>query len=311
ARAQSDTARAEDLIRQANALRQKGQDPAALPLYREAYDVARSPRTAAQLALVELALGYWVSSDDHFTEALVPAGNSWIDRNRKVLQESQATARSHIGALIIEGKPPGAEVRVNATRVGNLPLSGPIRVGEGTVTVEVKAAGHEGVARTLSVHGTGTERLWLELAAVKKEATEPKPEPVVRPAPVQDIPPPRPAEGLPTWRRVLPWALAGGAIVGAGVGVWQHIAWRNTQEKFEAIRTCAAGQMHRGSDERCEPLYNTLIGQRNRAYVSYGVAGALGIGAAVTFILNSSSDSTERAFGPGPTALGLSYGGRF
>src|SRR6266496_2893885 len=82
--APSDSARAEDLIRQANTLRQKGQDPAALPLFREAYEIARSPRTAAQLGLVELALGYWLDSDQHLSEALAPAHHPWIDRNRKV-----------------------------------------------------------------------------------------------------------------------------------------------------------------------------------------------------------------------------------
>src|SRR5205814_3955657 len=163
--ADADTARAEELIRQANALRQRGQDPAALPLVREAYDVARSPRTAAQLGLVELALGYWVSADDHLSEALAPASHPWIDRNRKVLQESQASARSHVGTLVIEGQPPGADVRVNFVRVGNFPLPASIRVGEGTVTIDVTASGHEDAKRTIMVRGGSTEKVRFDLVA--------------------------------------------------------------------------------------------------------------------------------------------------
>jgi hypothetical protein len=308
--ADSDTARAEELIRQANALRQKGQDPAALPLVREAYDVARSPRTAAQLGLVELALGYWVSSDDHLTEALTPAHHPWIDRNRKVLEESQANARAHVGTLVIEGQPAGAEVRVNFVRAGNLPQLAPIRVGEGTVTIEVTAADHVEQKRTIMIRGATTERVRFDLVPVKREAKAEAPPRPVRPEPRSPPPPPPPAE-KPAWRPVLPWALAGGAAVAAGVGVWQHVGWRHAQSDFDRVDGCGADFPDHGADPRCSGLYDTLAGRRTRAYVSYGVAGALGVGAAITFILNASEDSKEVAFGPGPTPLGLSFGGRF
>jgi hypothetical protein len=307
--ADSDTARAEELIRQANALRQKGQDPAALPLVREAYDVARSPRTAAQLGLVELALGYWVSSDDHLTEALSPASHPWIDRNRKVLEDARANARAHVGTLVIEGQPAGAQVRVNFVRAGNLPLVAPIRVGEGTVTIEVTADGYLEEKRTTTVRGAATERVRFDLVAVKKEVK-------VEPAPATALthpppPPPAPEQDLPAWRQVLPWALAGGAAVAAGVGVWQHVGWRDTQSEFDKVDGCGADFENHGTDPACPGLYDKLSGRRTRAYVSYGVAGALGVGAAVSFILNASAESKEVSFGPGPTALGLSCGGRF
>jgi hypothetical protein len=307
--ADSETARAEELIKKANALRQQGQDPAALPLVREAYDVARSPRTAAQLGLVELALGYWVSSDDHLTEALAPAHHPWIDKNRKVLDEARASARAHVGTLVIEGEPAGAEVRVNSVRAGNLPLAAPIRVGEGDVTIEVKAPGHIAEKRTINVHGASTERARFDLVAEKREVrAEMAPQAV-------PAPPPRPAtperNELPAWRRVLPWALAGGAAVAAGVGVWQHVAWRKAQTDFDAVDGCGADAPNHGTALECPGLYDKLSTPRTRAYVGYGVAGALGVGSAVFFILNASADSKEISFGPGPTALGLSYGGRF
>ena len=57
AHAADDTAEAEALIRQGIQLRVKGTPARALPLFEKAYRVSRSPRTAAQLGLVELELG--------------------------------------------------------------------------------------------------------------------------------------------------------------------------------------------------------------------------------------------------------------
>src|SRR5262249_50805594 len=58
---QGDPARAEELIKQANDFRRQGHDERAVPLLREAYQIARTPRTAGQLGLAELALGYWTA----------------------------------------------------------------------------------------------------------------------------------------------------------------------------------------------------------------------------------------------------------
>jgi hypothetical protein len=272
--------------------------------------VARSPRTAAQLGLVELALGYWVAADDHLSEALAPASHPWIDRNRQVLQQSRSDARSHVAALVIEGQPAGAEISVNSVRAGTFPLSAPIRVGEGTVTIEARAPGRIEQKRVITVRGGATERLWLDLAPIpaSERKVEAAPPPVVVVAP----PPPAPVDSeLPAWRRVLPWGLAGGAVLAAGVGVWQHVAWRQAQSDFEEIDACAADLPGHGNDDRCQGRYDTLSGRRTRAYVGYGVAGALGVGAAVMFLLNGSPESPGVAFGPGPTALGLSCRGAF
>ena len=73
----------EDLIRKGNELRTKGEDQYALPLFQKAYDLERSPRTAAQLGLVEAALGYWLASERHLQEALTSTRNPWLIRSRR------------------------------------------------------------------------------------------------------------------------------------------------------------------------------------------------------------------------------------
>jgi hypothetical protein len=302
-----ESARAEELIRQANALRQRGQDPAALPLFREAYDVARSPRTAAQLGLVELALGYWVSAEDHLTEALAPADHPWIERNREVLEKARAKAQGHVVTLLIEGQPVGADVRVNASGAGKLPLPAPIRVSEGTVTVEVTAAGHEDARRTVILRSGSAERLRFDLIPINSHApVEIRNQLVTAPSPS-----PSATNDLPPWRRLLPWTFVGGTVIAATVGVWQHVAWRNSQSDFEAIDDCGADRPNHGSDPSCNGLYATLATHRTRAYISYGAAFGLGAAAALTVIVNGSSNSRETSFGPGPTAFGASIGRRF
>src|SRR4051812_40926139 len=81
----SDASEAEDLIRTAVKLRNEGKDQKAFPLLQRAYDLARTPRTEAQLGLVEMALGYWVESEGHLAHAVAATENHWIASNRPVL----------------------------------------------------------------------------------------------------------------------------------------------------------------------------------------------------------------------------------
>ena len=71
---------AESLIRQGVELRSQKKDERALPLFEKAYQISRSPRTAGQLGLVEMALGYFVDAEkyleglpQHLGEAQVTA----------------------------------------------------------------------------------------------------------------------------------------------------------------------------------------------------------------------------------------------
>src|SRR5689334_12741785 len=61
---------AQELMQRANTLRRAGDDEGALPILQKAYELYRSPRTSAQLGIVESALGRWVDVDDHLTYAL-------------------------------------------------------------------------------------------------------------------------------------------------------------------------------------------------------------------------------------------------
>jgi hypothetical protein len=123
------------------------------------------------------------------------------------------------------------------------------------------------------------------------------------------MPVPAPPPGLPAWRTTLPWILGAGAVTAAGVGVWQHLGWRSNQAEFEKIDMCGKDLPEKGGG-RCPDLYNTLTSRRTGAYVSYGVAGALGVGAAVMVLWNASAEK-EVAIDAGGGRFAVSVRGRF
>src|SRR5262245_63205618 len=165
-----DSAEAESLIRQGVELRAQKKDERALPLFEKAYQVSRSPRTAGQLGLVEMALGYFVDADKYLSEALASPDHPWVAKNLATLKAQLATAKSQIGELYIVGDPNGAEVLVNGKAVGRLPLSTPIRLDKGRAEVQVRAPGYVATTDTLTMVGGKREdrsyRLQREAVAV-------------------------------------------------------------------------------------------------------------------------------------------------
>jgi PEGA domain len=327
-----DPGTAEELIRQANDLRRHGHDERALPLYRKAYEVARSARTAGQLGLAEMALGYWAASEQHLAEALAETRNPWIDKNHATLDTALHTAQSHLAELRVDGKPDGAEVVVNGNVVGTLPLATPVRVSEGRVELEVRAPGRRTMTRSLTLSGKAVERIQVSLDRLDTVSPTPQasarvvaPATVLSQGGVAEGGARKPAESsaapdrgagqvaphqdsaaddtLPTWRRVLPWALLGGAVVAGSIGVWQQVASGTAVDSFDGTSGCASTLPNRGGD-KCKALYDDFQSKRTHAYIGYGVAGVLGAGAITFFIVNAvSSPGTSQASASTPPVM--------
>jgi hypothetical protein len=317
-----DPAKAEELIREANDLRRRGRDGQALPLYRKAYEIARSARTAGQLGLAEMSLGYWTAAEGHLEEALAEGRNPWVEKTRPVLEHAQQVTQSHLGELRVEGQPAGAEVVINGAVVGTLPLQGPLRLNEGRFTLEVRAPGRRPMTTTLTLAGRGTERVQVALDREEKVdtglAATPSRTMLVAPATtanaadgnaasatakgrpgagrdaprVMEPPTGEPSRAdedeVPTWRRVLAWSLLGGAVVAGAIGAWQHVGSRDARESFDKIPACGASLPNRGGGQ-CQIYYDDFDSMRTHAYVGYGVAGALAAGAITMFIVNAAS----------------------
>src|SRR6185295_16339374 len=184
-----DSAEAEALIRQGVELRAQKKDERALPLFEKAYQVSRSPRTAGQLGLVEMALGYFVDAEKYLSEAVASPDHPWVAKNLPTLKAQLATAKSQIGELYIIGEPAGAEVVVNGKSVGRLPLSGPVRLDKGRIDVQVRAAGYVSSSDSVTMEGgkraDRSYRLQREAVAVA-----PPPPPVAVVPPAKEMPKP-------------------------------------------------------------------------------------------------------------------------
>jgi hypothetical protein len=162
---------AEALIRQALELRRAGRDSQAYPLLQKAYEAQTSPRTAVQLGLVEMQLGYWLEAERHLMEGLASPRDPWVFGNRAVIEASLATAKAAIGEIVVTGAPAGAVVLVNGREAGRLPSTTPIRAAEGPANVELRAFGYQTLLRSLTIVGGRREEL-----SVVMQAAAPGPE---------------------------------------------------------------------------------------------------------------------------------------
>jgi hypothetical protein len=164
-RLQAATSEEEQLLQRGAKLREAGNERAAVIELQKAYDIAHSPKAAAQLGLAEWALGRWGEAEQHVSEALEAQSDPWLrDRKRRqVLEEAVRTIKSHLGSLEVTGSPEGAEVIVSGKLVGRLPLPGPVRVVSGEVEVEVQSPGYIGLSRSVKVETGKYERILVRL----------------------------------------------------------------------------------------------------------------------------------------------------
>ena len=310
---------AESQIRQGLELRRQGLDARALPFFENAYRLSRNARTAAQLGMAEMALGYWVEADRHLTEALTVADHPWVSKNKDTLDEARAKVRAMIGQLTITG-PAGAEVLVNGLAVGRLPLAGPIPLGKGVIEVELRSPGYASTSKSVTLPGGGAASVSLLLLPTEtKRAVD---RPVVaaatthasadagsRPAtttttamaqpnvivsrPDPGARPETPSSGV----RPLSWAMGGVGLAGVAFGVFETVLMVGKQNDFNGhtvasptpenpnrrVADCTTSAL---TDE-CSRLRDAYTQARTLAIVGYAAGGALVATSAVLLALSS------------------------
>lgn len=264
-RAFAQTGDAEATIRRGLELRRQGNDALAVPYLEKAYQLSRTPRTAAQLGLVYMALGYWVDAQRYLDEALADRDNPWVGKNRQTLEAARERVRGFVGKVTITGEPVGAEVLVNGRSIGRLPLASPARVNKGDVEIQVRAPGFTPVTRSLTVSGGGSESVAVVLqrdastAPAATGAGDAAPNPRVsgaeRPqgqsstpaprhdgevSPVTTVPPPDPGaaatDATPRQRsaalRPFAWGTAAAAAAGLTFGIVETFSARSKLDAF-------------------------------------------------------------------------------
>jgi len=304
ARAASPGAEAENLIRQGVELRRQGRDERALPLFQKAYELARNPRTAGQLGLCELGIGYWLDAEQHLSEALASTAHPWVAKNRQQLAASLERARANITELTVTGTPEGAEIRVNGNLAGELPLSKPLRLGRGPVDIEVRAPGYVPVQRSLVI-GDTAQTLEVTLSHERKtpvaQASPPTEATAPPLAPTAGSPAP-PDEGSPDRggrRRALRWAAIGTGVVAVaalGFGGFETVRWQSGVKDFNDHTTngavdCQTIVADRGGSD-CQSIYNRFNAAKQLAVIGFAAGGVLTL-ATVGLVMFSSPRSTE------------------
>ena len=210
----ADNPAADEFVARGIAMRAQGKDAEALKLFEEAAEIdPGSVRVQIHLATVHQALGNWLLADDYLTVALEHQNHPYINRHRQSLDEARRVIDANIGRFAVDGRPAGAEVRLNGRLVGTLPLAKPVRATVGSYTLDVRLEGHYPSQRPISITGGALVRETVQLERLPDE-----PGLVAGGSPH----PGRAAAALdPTLdgtgsRRWLTWALVGASGVAAG-----------------------------------------------------------------------------------------------
>jgi PEGA domain len=215
----ADPAEVERLLQEGIRLRREASDSRALPVFQKAHDLAHTPRTAAQLGLVEFALGYSLDAATHLSQGLAASNDIWIQTNRAVLEKSLVEVRATIGDVDITGTPPGADVHLNGKPVGRLPLASAIPSNQGPATVEMRATGYVTSSTSIYVTGGKHTAVHLELEREHNLAAVP---PTTAPAVVvvdSSGGRPSPAGASPSsTRSIVGWTLVAAGAASAAVG---------------------------------------------------------------------------------------------
>jgi hypothetical protein len=319
---------AEALIHEGVELRAHDQTARALTVFDKAYQLSRTPRTAAQLGLCELELARYVDAQRHLLEALASPDHPWIAKNKTILLRQLAVAAANVGELALTVSPSGADVLLNGKPIDRS-LAGPsIHLEKGPVDVEIRAPGYQPAHETITIRGGQREQRTFALSpeapppavATSLEAAAPAPSAGVD---LTAVPPP-PGETARK-ERIAAW-ITGGAAVGALVlGTAEAFNAASKRDAFNGhtsvqggvtVEDCGTAAL----DAACKPLKDSYDTAVTLSIVGFVSAAALAATSTVLFKLSSSGhgESSEssggaRAFAcvPEPGVRGLGCALRF
>ncbi len=293
--ARGQPAKVEDLIHQAVELRKAGSNHRALPLFQKAYDIERSPRTAAQLGLAEASLGYWLSAEEHLSEALQSTRNPWVAQHESQLRETLKSVQASIGEVEITGTPTGAAVTVNGHPAGRLPLRTVVRVPEGGVQVTVQAEGHKAASQRSGVEGGKRTIMKFDLepstptgpaAASLTESKNAEAADRAGGSPGQES----------SWLRPASYFVGAAAVGALAVGGYGLLAERQRGKEFDRHMnpSCADNLPQKGGSP-CETIHRRVQSARKLAVGGFVVGGALVAAAVIGFVASSPSHEGARS----------------
>lgn len=310
--------RGDELGRRGIELRKRGDDQAALPLLQEAYRQARSPRNSAQLGFCHQALGQWLEAEARLKEALDAPNDPWVNRHLPTLQKSIGYVKAHLARVEVLGDPRGAEVLVNASVVGRLPLDEPVRVAEGETSIELRTQGRIVATKSFRIEGGHYQKIVLRpeapgrapaaddraTAIVSPNATAmnhaalDEPRDLARRPPAPTERDSSPEDEPPRLRLAAKWIAWGAATAGAGLGLYAVIRNRSLIADFDDRCGVDAGGVARGaasgtSDAQCAEIKNVSESASLLSVLGFAAAGTLAGLGVVLWLTEPSDDEAE------------------
>lgn len=312
------TPEVEQLLRHGIELRQQGSNEAALAEFRRANQLAHTPRTLAQVALAEQALGRWVEAETHLREALRGANDPWIVRNRAALDGAMGVIAQHVGMLMVRSDVEGAALWIGGRRAGALPLVTPLRVDAGEVEVSVRW-GERQASQRVHVNAGEVSNVVLRVAggaAGRSSSTNVGVAGAGAPGPTEASPPSRPG----STNRALGWVALVGGVIGLGVGVGGVLYRDDGARAYNGNTVLGSGRCPgSGIAEVQQPFdCQTWLDQEHAGNIMQwaglaggGVLSLVGIILLATAPSGAPRSSALLQCGAGPGDVGVACGGRF
>lgn len=290
-----------------------GRHAEARAFFEAVYARCQRPRSLARLALTEAALGRWLDADTHLRAALA-SDDPWIAAHRAALEVERDRIGQHIGSLLVAGEGTPGTVSVDGRPAGPWPMTAPLRLPIGRVTVRVEVPGCVPVTRSVQVNAG-------ELA---REEVAPSPAPehdlAAATAPARAItaapPPAAPPTPAPATPRSTagPWLAVGWTAAGLGLGmlaVGTVFVLRRDEALGEIDALGCLGPSPPAA--RCDALADTADLDARWILVGFTAGAALALTATLAFVLPRNSASPARALRcvPGLVVPGAACGLRF
>ncbi len=277
----------EALLRRGVELRREGREEEALARFDEAHRHQPSPRTAAQLGLALQALGRWSEADSLLRQALGSPSDSWVQRNRAVLDGAFAVVMQHIGELDLRCDVPDARVSVDGGPEQRLPLAAPLRQVAGELSFEVRADGYETARRRLVL----LPGQWLREHVALRHLDPAPPAPPIVAAPIVVAPRTVVVTPTPTSGRATPGPARRGAAIGLlvgsaaslAVGIAAVVIREDLAADFNT--SCPADQA------RCEGIRSSADSWTIGAAVTLPLAAVMSAGATLLLALPGASNT--------------------
>jgi hypothetical protein len=273
-----------DLLDQGVALRREHRNEEALAVFERAFELSPVPRTRAQVALAEQALGRWLDADRDLTSVLAEVSDPWISRNLEALRGAQGVVLQHLGWLAVDVGDTDAEILLDGK-----PLTRGIeaRVVASSAVLEVRAPGRVPDIRRVELGPTVHEHIAITLVPLVPLA--PSPVAVAPLAAPSALDAPRvPGPESPSSTSTGPWLLGAAGLVAVGTGTYFGI--RTFADKSSRDAQCAQG---------CQPAALTYDSDARTSAsistVSFALGGALVAAGGVWWWLDRRATSSHAA----------------